>query len=416
MTERHHAPRPRLVRLAASVVLAATVAALAAPAASAWVAPRRLTDGGATQAAPTASSMRLTKIADVPQPVLAIGAHDGTGRLFVVSKAGRIRIVNNGTVLATPFLDISSSVSKGGEQGLLGLAFHPSFKTNRKLYVDFTNAAGDTVIREYRASAGNPNVVDRASGRTLLTIHQPYANHNGGMLAFGPGGYLFIGMGDGGSGGDPGNRAQRIDTLLGKILRINVNGTSSKHQYLIPRSNPYVGRTGRNEIWQRGLRNPWRFSFDRTNGNLWIGDVGQNTYEEVDRAPKTSTGPGRNVNWGWRVMEGRHCYRPATGCNRTGKKLPLTEYSHAANGRCAISGGYVYRGSAIPALAGWYVYGDYCSGEVWAVRATASAPATPVRLIGPGTGRLISGFGEGNGGELYLCDLNGTVYRIDRAP
>jgi glucose/arabinose dehydrogenase len=406
---RRHRPL-RLVRDAA--ITAALLAGVLPGAAAAAMAPVPLTDGGVTAAAPGAGTIRLQKVVDLPSPVLAIGAGDGSGRLFVVLKGGRIRIVKNGTLLATPFLDLSGSVSKGGEQGLLGLAFHPDFKTNRKLYVNFTNRSGDTVIREYKASASNPNVVATGTARTILKIGQPYANHNGGMIAFGPGGYLFIGMGDGGDGGDPGNRAQRIDTLLGKMLRINVNGSTSTRNYLVPRSNPYVGRTGRDEIWQRGLRNPWRWSFDRANGNLWIGDVGQMKYEEVDRAVKTSTGPGRGKNWGWRVLEGRHCYRPATDCNRTGKTPPLVEYSHASNGRCAISGGYVYRGSAIPALRGWYVYGDYCSGEVWAVGSGASSPATPVRLLGAGSGRMISGFGQDNGGELYLCDLNGTVYKI----
>jgi glucose/arabinose dehydrogenase len=254
--------------------------------------------------------------------------------------------------------------------------------------------------------------VDLATGRTVLRIAQPYANHNGGMIAFGSDGYLYIGMGDGGSAGDPGNRAQSTSTLLGKMLRINVNAYTATRGYAIPPSNPFVGRAGLDAIWQLGLRNPWRFSFDRANGNLWIGDVGQNRYEEVDRAIRTSTGPGRGVNWGWRVMEGFHCFDPATGCPTTGRRLPLLEYSHAANGRCAVTGGYVYRGTAIPALAGWYVYGDYCSGEVWAVSSTAASRPAPVRLLGAGSGRLISSFGEDAAGELYLCDLRGTVYRI----
>ncbi len=417
MREHRHVPGGRAARLRASLVVAATLATLAAgaiaPGAAASVVPGRLTDGGATAAAPSAASIRLTPIASVPQPVLAIGARDGTNRVFIVSKGGTIRIVKNGTLLGTPFLDISSLVSRGSEQGLLGLAFHPGFRTNRRFYVDYTNTAGSTVVREYKASSGNADVASASSARTILTIKQPYANHNGGMLAFSRGGLLFIGMGDGGSAGDPGHRAQDVTSLLGKLLRIDVDGTSATRSYRIPSGNPYVGRRGRNEIWQRGLRNPWRFSVDRATGNLWIGDVGQDRYEEVDRAVNGSSGPGRGVNWGWRVMEGTHCYAPATGCNRSGKTLPLATYSHASSGRCAISGGYVYRGSAIAALRGWYVYGDYCSGEVWAVSATASRPATPVRLVGPGTGRLISGFGESDAGELFLCDLNGTVYRID---
>jgi glucose/arabinose dehydrogenase len=369
-----------------------------------------------TPSTPSAASVKLTPVASgLSDPVLVTTPADGTHRLFIVQKTGTVRIVKGGSLLAGSFLSISSQVSTGSEQGLLGLAFHPSFKTNRRFYVDYTDLSGNTVIREYRASATNPNRVELGSGRTILRIAQPYPNHNGGMIAFGPDGYLYIGMGDGGSGGDPGNRAQSISTLLGKMLRIDVNGTSGTRQYRIPASNPYVGRAGLDEIWQRGLRNPWRFSFDRVTGSLWIGDVGQNRYEEVDRAVRTSTGDGRGVNWGWRVMEGFHCYIPATGCNTSGLRLPLLEYSHASNGRCAISGGYVYRGSAIPSLSGWYVYGDYCSGEVFTVPNTAASKPTPVRLFGTGSGRLISAFGQDWAGELYVCDLNGTVYRIDPA-
>ncbi len=406
-TALRHLPTAR-VAILGGILLAGILPGQAGAAAS----PTRLVDGSTAPAAPTSSTVRLVKVADVASPVQVTSPRDGTGRLFIVSKNGRIRIVKNGSLLAASFLNLSSSVSKGGEQGLLGLAFHPSFKTNRKFYVNYTNTSGNTVIREYKASASNPNVVAAGSGRTLMNIKQPYSNHNGGMLAFGKDGYLYIGTGDGGSGGDPGNRAQSTRSLLGKMLRINVNGRTAKKAYKIPSSNPYVGRPGRNEIWQRGLRNPWRFSFDRANGNLWIGDVGQNKFEEVDRAARTRSGPGRAVNWGWRVMEGRHCYRPASGCSTSGKRTPLVEYSHASNGRCAVTGGNVYRGSDIPALRGWYVYGDYCSGEVWAVSSTASKPAKPVRLLGSGSGRLVSGFGENDAGELFLADLNGSVYRF----
>jgi glucose/arabinose dehydrogenase len=402
---------PRHLRIA--VVVAMTIAASLPASAAGSVAPAPIADGVIRAASPTSATVSLVKVASVTKPVLVTSPRDGTGRLFIVEKGGRIRIVKNGSLLATPFLDISSAVSKGSEQGLLGLAFHPAYKTNRKFYVNYTDRNGTTVVREYRASATNPDRVASGSSRAIIAIRQPYANHNGGMIAFGRDGLLYIGTGDGGSGGDPGNRAQSTSTLLGKMLRINVNGSTSTHNYTIPSSNPYVGRAGLDEIWQRGLRNPWRFSFDRANGNLWIGDVGQNRYEEVDRAVRTTAGPGRGLNWGWRVMEGFHCYNPATGCSTSGKTKPLLEYSHAANGRCAVTGGYVYRGTAIPALAGWYVYGDYCSGEVWAVSSTAASGSAPVRLLGTGSGRLISGFGQDDAGELYLCDLNGTVYRID---
>ncbi len=366
--------------------------------------------------APTAAAVRLTPVATgLASPVFVTSPNDGTRRLFIVEKRGSVRILVGGSVLATPFLTLTSSVSTGGEQGLLGLAFHPAFRTNHKLYVDYTDTAGNTVIREYRASTTNPNRVLAGSGRTLLTIKQPYANHNGGMVAFGRDGYLYIGMGDGGSAGDPGNRAQSTSTLLGKILRIDVNGRSGSLQYRIPATNPYVGRAGLDQIWQRGVRNPWRFSFDRTTGSLWIGDVGQNRYEEVDRALRTSTGAGRGYNWGWRRMEGFHCYNPASGCSTSGLRLPLLEYSHATNGRCSVTGGYVYRGSRIPSLAGWYVFGDYCSGEILTVASTASSRPTPVRLFGTGSGRLISSFGQDWAGELYVVTLGGTVYRIDPA-
>ena len=237
------------------------------------------------------------------------------------SRAGRIRVVKNGTLLATPFLDLSRPVSKGGEQGLLGLAFHPAFKTNRKFYVNYTDTSGDTRdprvprvgVQPGRRRVGlGPDASCGSPSRTRTTT--------AAMLAFGPDGYLYIGMGDGGSGGDPGNRAQSTDTLLGKMLRIDVNGTTSTRTTASRRRNPYVGRTGLDEIWQRGLRNPWRFSFDRANGNLWIGDVGQGRYEEVDRAINTSSGPGQGVNWGWRVMEGRHCYNPSTRLQHDGQE------------------------------------------------------------------------------------------------
>jgi glucose/arabinose dehydrogenase len=369
----------------------------------------------ATPAAPSASSIKLTKVAGgLSKPVFITSARDGTGRLFIVEKTGTIRVLSGGSVLSTPLINLSGSVSSGSEQGLLGLAFHPNFKANRKFYIDYTNRYGNTVIREYKVSASNPNRVQKGSGRTILKIKQPYSNHNGGMIAFGPDGYLYIGTGDGGSGGDPGNRAQRKNTLLGKLLRINVNGTTAKHNYKSPRSNPYVGRKGRNEIWQRGLRNPWRFSFDRANGNLWIGDVGQARYEEIDRARRTSSGAGRAVNWGWHVMEGFSCYQPASGCNKTGKTRPLLNYSHAANGRCAVTGGYVYRGSRIAALRGWYVFGDYCSGEIFTVPSTASSKPGKVRLAGPGGGQ-ISSFGESGSGELLVVYLGGSIYRIDPA-
>jgi glucose/arabinose dehydrogenase len=364
-------------------------------------------------AAPGDAHIKLTLLASgLSKPVYATSAHDGSRRIFIVEQTGKVKIYRDGHVRATPFLSLSRSVSHGSEQGLLGLAFHPKFTTNRKLYVNLTNTAGDTVIREYRVSRANRNVVNTATERRILRIGQPFANHNGGHLAFGPDGYLYIGMGDGGSGGDPNGNAQNINVLLGKMLRIGVNSTSPGLAYRIVGSNPYVGISGRDEIWQIGLRNPWRFSFDRGTYNLWIGDVGQGSWEEIDRAAQTGAGPGPGLNWGWNVMEGTHCYSPSSGCDMSGKALPLLEYDHS-NGRCAVTGGYVYRGSAIPTLRGGYVFGDFCSGEIWVVDANASSPAAKVPLLD--TNLLISSFGEIGDNELVVTDLNGRLYRIDPA-
>jgi len=251
---------------------------------------------------PTAVRLALVSVAGgLDAPLLVTSAGDGTRRLFVVEQAGRIRLIRSGTVLATPFLDISSRISSGGERGLLGLAFHPAYETNRRFYVDYTDLNGNTVVSEFTASSSDPDVVGATSERVLLRIVQPYANHNGGALAFGPDGFLYIATGDGGSGGDPGNRAQSLGTRLGKLLRIDVDTRTGSLRYGIPRTNPYVGRFGLDDIWAYGLRNPWRFSFDRTTGDLWIGDVGQGRWEEIDRATRPSGG-GRGRNFGWRVL------------------------------------------------------------------------------------------------------------------
>ena len=355
-------------------------------------------------------------VSGLDSPVQVTHAPDGSGRLFIVEQGGKVVIVKNGVLLSTPFINISERLATGGERGLLGIAFHPSFKTNGKFYLYFTRKGdGDIAINEYRVSS-NPDVATHAAIRRIITIDHPYANHNGGHIAFGPDGYLYIGTGDGGSAGDPGNRAQNLNVLLGKMLRINVNGHLGARQYLIPKSNPYVGRSGANEIWSRGLRNPWGCSFDRATGDLWIGDVGQDRYEEIDRAIVTSksTSRGRGVDFGWRIMEGLHCYRPASGCNRTGLKMPVAEYSHSEG--CSVIGGYVYRGTAVPALAGRYVFGDLCSGTIWTIsRSTpASPPASKSTLLS--TSMQISGFGEDASGELYVLDLaGGTLYRFDAA-
>ena len=362
------------------------------------------------QAAPGDARIKLAlRASGLSKPVFLATSHDGTSRLFIVEQTGRIKIMKDGRIRSTPFLSLAGKVATGTEQGLLGLAFHPEFTTNRKLYVNFTNIAGDTEIREYKVYKSNRSLVNPRTGRTILAIDQPFANHNGGMLAFGPDGYLYIGMGDGGGGGDPGNRAQDTSSLLGKILRIGVNSTSPGLQYRIVPSNPFVGVAGRDEIWQLGLRNPWRWSFDRATHHLWVGDVGQGAWEEVDHAAATAAGPGKGINWGWNVLEGTHCYPPSTSsCDASGKTGPLLEYDHT--GRCSITGGYVYRGTEIPVLRGGYVFGDFCSGEIWVAAANASAPASKVRLLD--TSLAISSFGETGTGELYVVDLNGRLYRI----
>jgi glucose/arabinose dehydrogenase len=379
---------------------------------------RRLLVIGATFAlalgslAPTASAATAPRIAlqlvayGLRSPLFVTGAGDGSGRLFVVLQGGTIKILTRGVFLSAPFLDLHTLVSCCGERGLLGLAFHPQYATNGKLYVNYTDVNGNTVVAEYRRAAWNANIVDPRTRRVLLQVVQPYPNHNGGMLAFGKDGYLYIGLGDGGSAGDPGNRAQSTSTLLGKILRINVNGSGSL-PYLIPPTNPFVGKAGLDQIWSYGLRNPWRFSFDRSNGDLWIGDVGQDRYEEIDHV-RTTSGNGRGANFGWRVLEGFHCYNPPTGCSTAGKTPPLLEYPHTLG--CAVIGGYVYRGPTFAALSGWYLFGDECSGRVWAVSSAATSPASPQLLLD--TNAVISSFGQDDRGEVYLVDLNGRIYRI----
>ena len=343
------------------------------------------------------------------KPVLITHSGDDSGRLYIVEQGGRIRILLNGTVLSTPFLNLSAKVSTGSEQGLLGLAFHPSYAANGKFYVNYTNTSGDTIIARYTRSTGNPNIAN-PTGTTLLTIGQPYSNHNGGMLAFGPDRYLYVGMGDGGSSGDPGNRAQNVNTLLGKMLRIDVDNEAGGKKYAIPPGNPYVGQTGLDEIWSIGLRNPWRFSFDSRMGDLWIGDVGQNRYEEIDRSKAVNgVDAGKGLNYGWRVLEGNVCHNPSSGCSTAGKTPPIAVYSHSLG--CSVTGGYVYRGLAYRGLVGGYLFGDFCSGRVWALR--AHGPATQAPVLMADTTLAISSFGEGPDGTIYVTDLgSGDIWAI----
>ena len=336
-------------------------------------------------------------------------AGDGTGLLYVVEQRGVIwRIAPDGTVNQTLFLDITDRVGSGGERGLLGLAFHPGFADNGRFFLDYTDRDGDTVVSEFEVGADGLGAAD--SEGVLLGIDQPFANHNGGMLAFGPDGYLYIGTGDGGSAGDPQGNGQSLDTLLGKILRIDVN--SGGDPYGIPPDNPWAGgqipevEHGRPEIWDWGLRNPWRFSFDRATGALWIGDVGQGQHEEVDAEPAGAGGR----NYGWNVMEATHCYAIAS-CDKDGLTLPVAEYSHRLG--CSITGGYVYRGRAYPGLVGQYVFSDYCSGNLWAIDAAEAIASGSIEPTQYGTTEINpTTFGEDESGELYVANGSGQVFRL----
>jgi len=345
----------------------------------------------------------LPLVSGVSQPVHVTNAGDGSGRIFVVEQGGRIRIIRNGVLEATPFLDIAGRVGCCGERGLLSVAFPPGYATKGRFYVNYTNKSGNTVVARYRLTT-NPDVADPGSEQVVLTVSQPYSNHNGGQLAFGPNdGYLYIGMGDGGSGGDPENRAQNPAELLGKLLRIDVE--SGGNPYLVPATNPFVQTTGyRGEIWALGLRNPWRFAFDRLNGDLYIADVGQAEYEEVNYQPGASAG---GQNYGWRIMEGSHCYNPAN-CNPSGLTLPVVEYSHAEG--CSITGGVAYRGTQFDRMQGIYFYADYCNGKIWGLRSAAASWSARLLLDTPFS---ITTFGEDEAGEIYVADFSGgEIYRI----
>ena len=338
------------------------------------------------------------------RPVYAGHAGDGSGRLFVIEKEGRIRIVANGQLAPSPFLDITGIVSsRANERGLLGLAFHPDYASNGRFFVNYTQLRGATVIAEYRVSA-DPDRADPRSAQVMLTQAQPFANHNGGMVAFGPDGMLYVGLGDGGAAGDPQNHGQRLDTWLGTLLRLDV---SEPGVYRVPSDNPFVGvPEARAEIWAYGLRNPWRFSFDRATGDLYIADVGQNSYEEIDFAPASSTGA---ENYGWKLMEGFSCFvEGSPDCNSLRFTDPIAVYGR--DGGCSVTGGYVYRGAAHPALVGAYVFGDYCSGNVWTLRRDTSG-TWQMTLQGEIDARITS-FGEDEAGELYITDDAGRLLRL----
>lgn len=359
---------------------------------------------------PKGTGARLLEVASgLSVPLYLTSPRDDGHRLFIVEKTGAIRIVKDGTLLAAPFLDIGPQVSAGAEQGLLGLAFDPNYTANGRFFVHYTDPAGNTRVSGFQVST-DPDIADPASERNLLTASQPYSNHNGGQLLFGPDGLLYLGLGDGGSSGDPEARGQDLSDLLGSILRLDVQGGSS---YTIPSDNPFVAQAGaRPEIWSYGLRNPWRFSFDRGTGDLYIADVGQSRFEEVDISP-AAAGTGKGSNYGWNLMEGNHCFSGGQ-CNQAGLALPAYEYSH--NSGCSITGGYVYRGSAVPSMQGLYFFADYCQGWVRSLRYTGGDATELTQWPALRPGGPITSFGEDAAGELYLLAENGRVFKIVAEP
>jgi glucose/arabinose dehydrogenase len=355
-------------------------------------------------------SIEWPQITLVPQfdgfdsPVYLANAGDGSQRLFIVEQQGVIRLRKNGVSLTTPFLDITDRVRKFDEKGLLSLAFPPDYATKQYFYIDYSDNSGHTVIARYRVT-NNPDVADPASEEVILLIDQPTGLHNGGQLAFGPDGYLYISVGDGGPDGDPNNRAQDLSLLFGKILRIDVE-SANEAPYVIPSTNPYKDTAGvRPEIWARGLRNPWRFSFDRQTGDLYVGDVGDGAYEEIDFQPASSSG---GENYGWRCTEGAHEFKSHLAeCVGTTITLPVAEFSHELG--CAVIGGRVYRGALYPHLQGFYFYADFCTGRVWGLKFDGSQWQKQILLEGA---IPVVSFGEDENGELYLMSYDGKVYRL----
>ncbi len=335
-------------------------------------------------------------------------AGDGTHRLFLVLQPGMIFVFPNKADVdsARVFLDIRERVNDAGsEEGLLGLAFDPGYETNGHFYVYYTaSPPSRSVLSRFSVSPSDSNEADPGSELVILQVDQPYSNHNGGSLVFGPDGYLYLGLGDGGSDGDPRGHGQNLSTLLGSVIRIDVSRSSLGERYFVPSDNPFVNLTGaRGEIWAYGLRNPWRFSFDLATGLLWAADVGQNLYEEVDIIK-------RSGNYGWNKMEGLHCYpQSLSQCDKTGLELPIIEYTHAEG--CSITGGYVYGGSRLPSLHGAYVYGDFCSGKIWALRFDGGRVTEHLELVD--SGLHIPSFGEDAEGELYILSFDGKIYKLE---
>ena len=407
--------------IAALAVLLGACASSVVPTASSPPAAPVPTANPAQPSTPTASpfdpaalTIRLDPVVvGLKSPLAVVDPGDGSGRLFVAEQAGRIRIVRDGVLEGAPFLDLTRRISSGSERGLLGLAFAPDFPTDPRLYVDYTDLDGNSVIASYRVPDATPNRADPGSERILLHFDQPFATHNGGGLVFGPDGDLYIGVGDGGSAGDPQGNGQKLSTVLGKLLRIRPGAPDgSEPAYTIPADAPFASKpNARPEIRAYGLRNPWRFSFDRVTGDLWIGDVGQDAWEEVD-VIRGHDPPDVAPNFGWNTMEGRHCF-DADSCNQSGLTLPVAEYDHSLG--CAIVGGFVGRDPSEPSLFGGYLYADECSGNIWVLDAAKPESSAPRLVLD--SGHAISSFGEDQAGRLYLTDLgDGTLYRIVAVP
>ena len=404
----HEGPPPTAVESTATVPPTDAPATDAPPTEAPTAAPTDApVTGGPETVDPAAYTFELVA-EGFANPVLATHAGDGSGRLFVVEKVGAIRIVQpDGTVLPDPFYDMTGRVSESSEQGLLGLAFSPDYAEDGTFFINYTDLNGDTHVDRCHVADSDPN--QGGDCATVITVPQPYVNHNGGHLAFGPDGYLYIGLGDGGAGNDPEDRAQDLSTRLGKILRLDVSG--DEVAFSPAPGNPFSDQGGvAAEIWAYGLRNPWRFSFDRATGDLFIGDVGQNAFEELDYQPASSTG---GENYGWPYLEALRVNTEAPHAAPDGfSSVPsLVNYAQEVGG-CSIVGGYVYRGPSLPELNGTYFFGDYCTGNVWTLPAATAAPAV---TAWPSTGFNLSSFGEDEAGELYAVDLNGSVYRLVRA-
>ncbi len=338
------------------------------------------------------------------RPVFVTSVPDSSGRMAVVEQDGTVFMLPDGrqSTEAITFLDISDQVRRqGNEEGLLGLAFHPDYAANGRFFVYYSASSPRRSVLSRFEVSGDPNRADSESERVLLEVEQPFSNHNGGMIAFGPEGLLYVALGDGGLGGDPRGNGQNVATLLGSLLRIDVDTQAEGLGYAIPERNPFLGAGARAEIWAYGLRNPWRFSFDRETGDLWLADVGRGDREEIDLVR-------RGGNYGWTVMEGSECFEPARNCRRDGLELPVWEYDHSLG--CSVTGGYVYRGQAIPWLQGAYVYGDFCSGFIWGLRYDGNEVTQQALLLDSGLN--VSSFGEDEDGELYVTAFDGGVYRI----